>query len=113
MGPIAFAAQVTERREPIDPTDVFSDTVSRVYAVFPYRGMRNGLSWTQVWYFNDVEFSRGDGTWEWGSTDRSYVFTKLVGVGNYRLELYVNDSLLATAEFDVQGPAAMGGPESP
>lgn len=113
MGPIAFTTQVSDRREPISPTIVFSDTVSRVYAVFPYSGMRNGLTWTQVWYFDDIEFSRGEAPWEWGSTDRSYVFTKLVGTGDYRVELYVNDELLAQGEFTVQGQAAVGGPENP
>jgi hypothetical protein len=74
--------------------------------------MRNGLDWTQVWYFNDIEFSRGEDSWEWGSTDRSYIFTKLVGPGDYRLELYVNDDLLTSGEFTVRGPVAIGGPET-
>ncbi len=112
MGPIAFAAQITSRREPISPTTVFSDTVSQVYAVFPYTGMQKGVNWTQVWYFNGVEFVRGQESWGWGSTDRSYVFTQLVGAGDYRLELYVNDELMASGEFMVQGPVAVGGPES-
>lgn len=112
LGPIAFTTQVGDRREPVGPTAVFSDTVNRVYAAFPYSGMRNGLTWTQVWYFNDVEFSRGEETWEWGSADRSYVFTKPVGAGNYRLELYVNDDLVASGAFTVRGPVAVGGPET-
>jgi hypothetical protein len=113
IGPIAFTSEITARREPISPTTVFSDTVSRVYAVFPYTGMRKGINWTQVWYFNGVEFVRGQDAWEWGGTDRSYVFTRLVGAGDYRLELYVNDELMASGEFTVQGPVAVGGPESP
>jgi hypothetical protein len=110
MGPIAFTAEINDRREPINSTTVFSDTVSRVYAAFPYNGMRNGLTWTHVWYFNDAEFSRGEETWKWGSADRSYVFTKLVGSGEYRLELLVNDELVASGAFTVSGPAAIGGP---
>lgn len=113
MGPIAFATQITNRREPISPTTVFSDTINRVYAAFPYRGMQKGVNWTQVWYFNGVEFVRGQEPWEWGGTDRSYVFTQLVGAGDYRLELYVNDELLTSGEFTVEGPVAVGGPESP
>jgi hypothetical protein len=112
IGPIAFATQITSRREPISPTTVFSDTISRVYAAFPYSGMQKGVNWTQVWYFNGIEFVRGQETWVWGGTDRSYVFTQLVGAGDYRLELYVNDELLASGEFTVQGPVAVGGPES-
>ena len=113
IGPIAFSTQVSNRHEPIDPNTVFSNTVNRVYAAFPYSGMQNGVTWTQVWYFNDVEFSRGEDTWEWGSTDRSHVFTKPVGAGAYRLELYVNDDLVASGVFTVRGPRAVGGPETP
>ena len=113
MGPIAFTTQITERREPISPTVVFSDTADQVYATFPYTGMRNGLTWTHVWYFNGVEFSRGEESWEWGSADRSFVFTKPVGAGRYRLELYVNDDLVTSGEFTVRGPLAIGGPRSP
>ncbi len=75
--------------------------------------MRDGMNWSQVWYFNGIEFNRGEDTWRWGATDRSYVFTKVVGVGTYRLELYVNNNLLSSGEFAVQGPAAIGGPENP
>jgi hypothetical protein len=113
MGPIDFATRITDRRQPISATTVFSDTVRRVYATFPYSGMRNGLTWVQIWYFNDVEFSRGQDSWEWGTTDRSYVFTNLVGVGDYRVELYVNDDLIASGEFEVRGPMAVGGPGTP
>ena len=113
LGPIAFAAEVTGRRQPISPSTVFSDTTNRVYATFPYSGMRDGLTWTQVWYFNDAEFSRGEEVWQWGSDDRSFVFTRLVGAGDYRLELYVNDDLVASGEFRVLGPLAVGGPKIP
>jgi len=112
VGPVTFAAQINDRREAISPTLVFSDTLSRVYAVFPYSGMRNGLTWTQVWYFNDVEFNRDQESWKWGSSDHSYVFTKLVGAGDYRLELFVNDELAASGDFSVQGPLAVGGPRT-
>lgn len=112
IGPLAFTTQVSDRREPVSPTNVFSNTVNRVYAAFPYSGMRNGLTWTQVWYFNGIEFSRGEETWEWGNADRSYVFTKPVGAGDYRLELYVNDELVASGGFTVRGPVAVGGPET-
>lgn len=112
MGPIDFATRIDDRREAVGPTTVFSNTVNQVYAAFPYSGMQNGVVWTQVWYFNDVEFSRGKETWEWGTDDRSYVFTKPVGAGNYRLELYVNDELVASGAFVVRGPVAVGGPRT-
>ncbi len=112
MGPIAFTSRISDRREPISPTTVFSDSVNRVYATFPYSGMRNGVNWTHIWYFNGLEYDRSREAWQWGNADRSYLFTRLVGAGNYRLEIYVNDDLLASGEFQVQGPIAIGGPKS-
>ncbi|MCS7261602.1 MAG: hypothetical protein NZ765_12640 [Anaerolineae bacterium] len=113
LGPITFAAEIDDRRNPIHPTQVFSNTVKRIYAVFPFRGMRRGVPWTQVWYFNGLEFLREEGIWEWGSQDRSYIFIKPVGAGTYRLELYVSTQLMASGEFTVLGPAAVGGPYNP
>ncbi|PWH20821.1 MAG: hypothetical protein DDG58_00625 [Ardenticatenia bacterium] len=113
LGPITFAAEIDDRRMPISPTQVFSNTVRRIYAVFPFQGMRKGVPWTQVWYYNGMEFLREEGVWEWGSQDRSYVFIKPVGAGTYRLELYVSTQLLASGEFTVLGPAAIGGPYNP
>jgi hypothetical protein len=113
MGPITFSTRITDKRQAVSPASDFSDSIDRVYATFPYSGMQDGLNWTQVWYYNGTEYSRGENRWEWGNADRSYIFTRLVGAGTYRLELYVNDDLLASAEFTVQGPIAIGGPQSP
>jgi hypothetical protein len=113
MGPITFAAEIDDRRMPVNPTQVFSNTVRRIYAVFPFRGMRKGVPWTQVWYYNGLEFAREEGVWQWGSQDRSYIFVKPVGAGTYRLELYVSSKLLASGEFTVLGPTAVGGPLNP
>lgn len=112
MGPITFAPEIDDGRHPVHPTEVFSDTVNRVYAVFPYGGMQKGLKWTYVWYFNNVEFIRDESAWQWGSEDRSYVFITPVGAGDYRLDLYVNGEMLSSGGFNVQGPVAVGGPES-
>ena len=113
FGPITFATDINDRFEPVNPTRVFSETVKRVYAVFPFQGMRRGLNWTQVWYFNGLVFLRDQSTWEWGTAATSYVYTKPRGAGTYRLELYVNDTLVASGSFVVQGPAAIGGPKNP
>jgi len=113
MGPITFAVEIDGRRMPVNPTQVFSSTMKRIYAVFPFSGMREGVPWTQVWYYNGLEFAREEGTWEWGSQDRSYIFVKPVGAGTYRLELYVSSKLLASGEFTVLGPTAVGGPYNP
>jgi hypothetical protein len=113
LGPITFALEVDDRSMAVNPAQVFFDTVNRVYAVFPFRGMRKGLTWRQVWFINGAEFAREQSAWPWGSQDYSYIFVKPVGAGEYRLDLYVNDQLLTSGKFTVRGPTAIGGPTTP
>jgi hypothetical protein len=113
MGPIEFSEDIDSSRMAVNPSMVFSDTVQRVYAVFAFSGMQKGLSWTQVWYFNGSEIIRDQAKWQWGSQDRSYVFVNPVGAGEYRLDLYVNDELLASGKFTVLGSTTIGGTPTP
>lgn len=113
LGPLTFATELGADAKPLNPTRVFSNTVARVYAVFPFEGMRKGLLWTRVWYFNGQEFARDEEFWQWGERDYSYVFIKPVGAGEYRLDLLVNNQLLTSGKFTVLGPAAIGGPQTP
>ena len=101
FGPIAFATAINDDREAVDPTDVFQSPVSKVYAVFPYRGMRNGLPFTAIWYYQGREIIRDEYEWSWGTTDRSYLFINPVGPGQYTLELKVGASTVATATFRI------------
>ena len=113
LGPLTFSTELDADANPLNPSRVFSNTVARVYAVFPFEGMRKGLLWTRVWYFNGQEFARDEEFWPWGARARSYVFIKPVGAGEYRLDLLVNNQLLASGKFTVLGPTAIGGPQTP
>ncbi len=101
MGPISFALKVSDRREAIDPSEKFDTLPERIYAVFPYRGMKNGLPFSVIWYYQDVELIRNDYVWEWGTTDRSFAFIKPVGLGTYRVELRVADTTVAENSFEI------------
>ncbi|MFQ5576249.1 MAG: hypothetical protein ACE5G8_04590, partial [Anaerolineae bacterium] len=81
IGPVAFAAQITDDRQPVDPANVFDLDTGTVYAVFPYSGMKNGLPFAAIWYHQGREIIRDEYEWEWGVTDRSFVFIKPVGPG--------------------------------
>ena len=113
LGPLTFSTELDADANPLNPSRVFSNTVKRVYAVFPFEGMRKGLLWTRVWYFNGQEFARDEEFWSWGARARSYVFIKPVGAGEYRLDLLVNNQLLTSGKFTVLGPTAIGGPQTP
>ncbi|MBE7550918.1 MAG: hypothetical protein HS126_07555 [Anaerolineales bacterium] len=102
MGPIQFAADITPNIDAINPTDFFPQGTESVYAVYPYSGMVNGLNFAAVWYQNGVELWRDEQEWRWGSKAQFYSFLNPPGEGLYKLELYVNDSVVATGIFEIR-----------
>jgi hypothetical protein len=64
--------------------------------------MQNGTAFSGIWYQNNVEIARDERTWEWGWQGNSYSFLLPPGEGSYKLDIYVNDTLLATGEFKVR-----------
>ncbi len=102
MGPIRFAADITPSIEAINPGDLFPQSTEAVYAVYPYTGMVDGLDFTAVWYQNGVELWRDEQKWRWGNKAQFYSFLNPPGEGLYKLELYVNDSVVATGLFEIR-----------
>ena len=102
MGPIEFAEDVTPDLEPVNPGEVFPNGIAAVYAIYPYSGMQKGLNFTSIWYKNGVEVAREEDVWRWGEQARSYSFLVPRGEGLYKLELYINDTIMATDLFEVR-----------
>ena len=88
--------------EAINPGDFFPQDTESVYAVYPYTGMVDGLDFTAVWYQNGVELWRDEQKWRWGNKAQFYSFLNPPGEGLYKLELYVNDSVVATGLFEIR-----------
>lgn len=80
-----------------------------VRAQFNYRNMTPDIEWTQVWYLEDTELARIPGTWTEGtqgvSTSASIVSESVLLSGRYRLELYIQDRMVATSDFVIAGGA--------
>jgi hypothetical protein len=64
--------------------------------------MQNGVTFITVWYKNNVEIARDERQWEWGLQGRSYSFLLPPGEGQYKLELYANDTLLDSGSFEIR-----------
>lgn len=79
---------------------------SAIQARFNYRNMQPGLSWAYIWYFEGQELLRDTLTWEQGEQG-TYLMPAAADFlpGQYRLELYVENALSATADFVVAGGA--------
>ena len=102
MGPIQFATEISSNNEAINPKDVFPEGVDTVYAVFPYSGMQNGVDFKVVWYQNGQELWRDESEWAWGDEARFFSFITTPDEGLYKLELHVNDSILASSLFEIR-----------
>ena len=101
IGPIVFATEITNRREAVNPAENFNTRARRIYAVFPYEGMRNGLPFSVVWFYQGQEVLRDESEWQWGSTDNSYTFITPRGAGDYKVELKIGSETLASGSFEV------------
>jgi hypothetical protein len=102
IGPIQFATGVTADVKAINPGELFPADVEAIYAIYSYSGMKNGLPFVAVWYQNGVELWRDESTWQWGGSARSFSYLKPPGQGLYKLELYINDTVMATGLFEIR-----------
>jgi hypothetical protein len=64
--------------------------------------MQKGVNFTAVWYKNGVEVAREETTWQYGERASSFSFLVPRGEGLYKLELYVNDTVMASDLFEVR-----------
>lgn len=101
LGPIAFTTDF-DSAENVQSRQQFPVDVRRVFAIYPFSGMQNGSQFTAVWYYDGQELWRDSQIWQWGNEASSYTYINNSGQGPYRLELYVNDDLLASGSFEVR-----------
>jgi len=82
-----------------------------IQARFNYRNMTPGTPWTYIWYYEGRELARGDEVWAL-ETQGTHLITAEAEFlpGRYRLELGVNNTLSATADFVVAGGAEASRP---
>ncbi|WP_162909946.1 trypsin-like peptidase domain-containing protein [Aggregatilinea lenta] len=80
---------------------------SAVQARFNYRSMQPGTAWTYRWFYGRQEIARGDESWD-GDVQGTRIITAAADFipGQYRLELYLNNTLSATADFVIAGGAS-------
>ncbi|MCZ7538605.1 MAG: trypsin-like peptidase domain-containing protein [Anaerolineae bacterium] len=83
---------------------------SAIQARFNYRNMTPGISWSYIWYFERAEILRDTQAWE-GEAQGVWIMPAAGEFipGQYRLELYVENALSATADFIVAGGAQATG----
>ena len=106
LGQITFALKTTENGDPIEPDYVFDAGVTQVHAIFEYNNMLPDYTWTQVLYYNGDELLSTSQPWTEAETG---LFDYLIdaggqplSAGEWALELYVEDELLAGGSFIIE-----------
>lgn len=82
-----------------------------IQARFNYRNMTPGTPWTYIWSYEGRELARGEEVWTL-ETQGTHLITVEADFlpGRYRLELGLNNTLSATADFVVAGGAEAANP---
>ncbi len=83
-----------------------TDTIT---AQFAYGNLSSTVIWRQIWYFNDIPISSGNAE-PWNPKDGANGTKQISAApkpakqpGRYRLEIYLNEQLAATADFIMAG----------
>lgn len=77
-------------------------------ASFIYQNMTDGMAWTAIWYYGGQTAFRETYTWSDGAAGTKIISIENPGglfPGSYRLELYLENTLGATADFTIAGGA--------
>jgi len=88
--------------KPVGPATDFPAGTRQVYALFDYKGMRNGLPWGHAWYLNGDEIATERTTWDLGQQGTAWLFINIQKSGNYEVRLFVEDQLEQTGTFRVR-----------
>lgn len=105
IGPIVFARDATDDYEPVDPGIEFEGEVTEIHAIFDYSGLTSADIWERVWFLDGIEMLRTAEPW---TAAEEGVFDYFINAGGeplapgeWLLELYVNNHLMATGSFRI------------
>lgn len=103
---LIFSEGISDDEAPTEPSYLLPSGITEVYAFFDYENMRDGASWSRVWTYQGRELARGSATWDAGASGSSWIGLSAdapLDPGTYRLEIYVEDSLVAASNFVLAG----------
>ncbi len=114
IGPLTFAEDVTSDDEPVGVTDSFPAGALSLFAFFDYGDAATVGEYRWVWVWKDPQgvadlaYESDRYPWEGGDSGNWWVAYQgddpLPG-GAYEFELYMDDQLMQTGAFTVEGPA--------
>ncbi len=110
FGPITFAPEITDDRKPVGPATSFDFGVERMYGIWDYYDVGWDQRWSSEWMWNGEVVAEGSES-EWqGQPDGTTYLQLVVGegkvldVGEYALNLYLDGELAQSNTFVVNEP---------
>lgn len=107
FSPLRFAQGIDLAYNPIDPATSFVNPILKMYAIFSYDKMVDGVQWTALWYrdgelvyFETKPWEGGTGGFgfsDWEPEPEAWL------PGNYLVHIFVGLELKVSGEFSVSG----------
>jgi hypothetical protein len=104
IGAILFSTDITSNYRAVDPVRRFSEGFFTLYATFDYLEMADDMTWSWVWRHNGVVVDGGNQLWSYGQDGPGYIYFQPeegFQPGEYSLEVWVNDGLMAQSSLRV------------
>lgn len=76
IGPITFASELDEEGLPVDEATAFESGIERLYGLFDYAGLQDGMTFNITWMIDGEEASNQDFDWNLGEegTANTYIY---------------------------------------
>jgi hypothetical protein len=107
FSPLRFAQGIDLAYNPISPATSFTNPISKMYAIFSYDKMVDGVQWTALWYrdgelvyFETKPWDGGTGGFgfsDWEPEPEAWQ------PGNYQVHIFIGLELKVSGEFTVSG----------
>ena len=106
IGEIVFAQDVTEDNEPIDAGTRFQTGITRIYGIFEYSGLKEGMEISYFWEVSGKEFFTLTKDWEGDSSGKDWANTyytdnSSLDAGNWILRIYIDGELMRFGTFTI------------
>ncbi len=104
IGDISFSTEISSDFQALEAGRRFGKGFFTLYATFAYEGLADGMTWSWVWRHNNQVIDGGNQVWSYGDEGPGYVYFQPdegFQLGDYSLEIWVNDTLMAQSNFTV------------
>lgn len=107
FSPLRFAQGIDLAYNPIDPSQSFNNPITKMYAIFSYDKMADGVQWTALWYRDGELVYFETKPWEGGTGGFGFSdwqpMPEAWQPGNYQVHIFIGLELKVSGEFSVSG----------